>query len=52
VDKAMDSITVKEKELGIRSSSLNKNQKWLQQCLITVLNVARFILGKETCKDI
>jgi hypothetical protein len=52
VDKTMDSITVKEKEFGIRSSPLNKNQKWLQQCLIFVVNVARFILGKETYKDI
>jgi hypothetical protein len=52
VDKTMDCITVKEKEFGIISSSLNKNQIWLQQCLIVVVNVARFILGKETYKDI
>jgi len=52
VDKTMDCITVKEKEFGIRSSSLNRNQIWLQQWLIVVVNVAKLILGKETYKDI
>jgi len=52
VDKTMDCITVKEKEFGIRSSSLNENQIWLQQWLIVVVNVAKLILGKETYKDI
>jgi len=47
----LDFVKLEQKEFGI-GSSCSRNRMWLQQSLIVVVNVAGFILGKETCKDI
>ena len=48
----LDFIKLEQKEFGIGSSPRSRKWMWLQQSLIVVVNVAGFILGKETCKDI
>jgi hypothetical protein len=48
----LDFVKLEQKEFGIGSSPRSRNRMWLQQSLIVVVNVAGFILGKETCKDI
>jgi len=52
LDQVSNSIKLKEEEFGVKIFPISKKLKWLHQSLITVINVARFILEKETCKDI